>query len=207
VLVALGCDSFADAAPHDPWSTQPGVGGTKQGPANDASGTTSFPPSEWIVDVPVVAPEPDPDWCTVAGQQGATFCEEREGTFGRVLEYCDPAPAAPPSEGGAAGMAGTAGIAAGMAGGTASAGAAGADAGAAGADAGAAGADAGAAGADAGAAGTGQPTECVQYDRPPEWVYELLIQCYAHCGVGIRMSQRRLEGSCCYVAESEYYGR
>jgi hypothetical protein len=84
----------------------------------------------------------------------------------------------------------------------------------AGADVGAAGAadlDAGAAGADAGAAGARgvapQPTQCVQYDEPPEWVYDLLLKCIAHCGVGIRSSERQLEGSCCYIAESEYYGR
>jgi hypothetical protein len=83
--------------------------------------------------------------------------------------------------------------------------------GAAGADAGVAGADASGAGADAGGAGPvsvpGRPDECVQYDRPPEWVHDLLIQCYAHCGVGIRKSPRQLEGSCCYLAQSEYYGR
>ena len=218
VLVALGCDSFADA-PHDLRSTQAGVGGTQQGPTKDAGGT-SFTPPVLIVDAPVVEPEPDRDWCTVAKQQGATFCEERTEPFGRVLEYCDPAPAAPPSAGGAAGMSGTAGMSAAAAGGDAAfagAGAAGADTGAAGADTGAAGADTGAAGADTGAAGadtgaaggpgTGQPSECVQYDRPPGWVYDLLIQCYAHCGVGIRMSQRRVEGSCCYLAQTEYYGR
>jgi hypothetical protein len=197
VLVALGCDSFADAGPHDLRSTQPGVGGTKQGSVNGVGGTTSFTPPVLIVDAPVVEPEPDRDWCTVAKQQGATFCEERTEPFGRVLEYCDPAPAAPPSEGGAAGLAGTAGMSAAAVGGDA------AGAGVAGADAGAAGADTGAAGGP----GTGQPAECVQYDRPPGWVYDLLIQCYAHCGVGIRMSQRRLEGSCCYLAQSEYYGR
>ena len=182
MLVALGCDSFADA-PRDLRSTQPGVGDTQQAPTKGAGGTT-FTPPVLIVDSPGVEPEPDRDWCTVGKQQGATFCEERTEPFGRVLEYCAPGPAAPPSEGGAAGMAGTAGMNAG-----------------AGADTGAAGA-AGAAGA-----GTGQPAQCVQYDRPPGWVYDLLIQCYAHCGVGIRMSQRRVEGSCCYLAQTEYYGR
>ena len=48
---------------------------------------------------------------------------------------------------------------------------------------------------------------CIGYDRPPEWAYDLVIQCYAHCGVGIAMSQRVLEGSCCYKVTSEYYGR
>lgn len=184
MLVAVGCDSFADA-PHDMRSTRPSVGGTQQGPTNGAGGTISFPPPVLIVDVPVVEPEPNPDWCTVADQEGATFCEERTETSGRVLEYCEPAPAAPPTEGGAAGMAG-------------------ADAGTAGADTSTAGV---ASGGAAGGPGTGQPAECVEYDRPPEWVYDLLIQCYAHCGVGIRMSQRKLEGSCCYLAQSEYYGR
>jgi hypothetical protein len=208
VLVALGCDSLADA-PHDMRSPQPSVGGTQQGTTNGAGGTTSFAPPVLIVDVPVVEPEPNPDWCTVANQEGATFCEERTEPSGRVLEYCEPAPGAPPIEGGAAGMAGADAGAAGADAGASAAGAAGADAGTAGASAaGAAGADAGTAGASAaGGPGTGQPAECVNYDRPPEWVYDLLIQCYAHCGVGIRMSQRKLEGSCCYLAQSEYYGR
>jgi hypothetical protein len=48
---------------------------------------------------------------------------------------------------------------------------------------------------------------CIEYERPPEWVYELVVQCYAHCGVGIRASERVLQGSCCYTASSEYYGR
>jgi hypothetical protein len=164
------------------------VGGTKQGPTNGAGGTVSFSPPELIVDVPALEPEPDPDACTVAKHQGATFCEERKDTYWRVLEYCEPAPFAPATEGGAAGTDG---------------GAAGADA-----DAGAAGA-AGAATVSgaAGAPGSGQSEQCVSYDRPPQWVYDLLIQCYAHCGVGIRLSQRKLEGSCCYLAQSEYYGR
>ena len=191
MLVALGCDSFAGPAPplHDARSTQPGGGGTKRGPNGGGGGTTFLSTPDLIVDVPVV--EPDPGWCTVAKQQGATFCEANKNTVPH-LEFCEPAPAAPRSEGGAAGMAG-------------------ADWGAAGVDAGAAGVDAGAAGVDAGAAGAqavpAQPTQCVPYDRPPEWVYDLLIQCIAHCGVGIRSSERQLEGSCCYVAESEYYGR
>ena len=186
VLVALGCDSFAGPAPplRDAPSTQPGVGGPKQGPTRGGGGTTFSSPPVLIVDDPVAEPEPDPDWCTVAKQQGATFCEANNNTVPH-LEFCEPAPAAPRSEGGAAGMAG-------------------ADGGAAGADAGAGGVDAGAAGAQGVPA---QPTQCVPYDGPPEWVYDLLIQCIAHCGVGIRSSERKLEGSCCYVAESEYYGR
>lgn len=48
---------------------------------------------------------------------------------------------------------------------------------------------------------------CIAYDRPPAWVYDLLLQCIAHCGVGIAPSERALEGSCCYFASSEYYGR
>jgi hypothetical protein len=171
VLVAFGCDSFAGAAPHDVRSTPPGVGGTKQGPTHGAAGMTFGSPPDLIIDVPVVEPELDPDWCTVAKQQGATFCEAREDTVEHVLEYCEPAAAAPPSEGGEAGTARTAGMA-------------------------------------GGAPGVAeQSAECVQYDRPPEWVYDLLIQCIAHCGVGIRNSQRQLEGSCCYLAWSEYYGR
>ena len=179
VLVALGCDSFAGAAPRDVRSTQPGVGGTKQGTTN-AGGMTSGSPPDLIVDVPVVEPVFEPDWCTVAEQRGATFCEARENTVEHVLEYCEPAAVAAPSEGGAAGTASTGGMDAGGAGGAGGAGAPGS---------------------------AGQATECVAYDRPPEWVYDLLIQCVAHCGVGIRNSERQLEGSCCYLAWSEYYGR
>ena len=69
------------------------------------------------------------------------------------------------------------------------------------------------AGETAGAGGEGDggnsPDEpaCVVYDWPPEWVRDLVLQCYAHCGVGFRLSERKLEGSCCYLAASEYYGR
>lgn len=48
---------------------------------------------------------------------------------------------------------------------------------------------------------------CAILERPPEWAYELLLQCIAHCGVGIAPSSRELEGACCYLARSEYYGR
>jgi len=48
---------------------------------------------------------------------------------------------------------------------------------------------------------------CVTYDRPPSWLHDLLIQCLAHCGVGIAASERELAGACCYVGHSEYYGR
>lgn len=200
VLAALGCDSFAGDAlvPRDVQSTQAGVGGTKQGPTNGVGGLSLGSMPGLIVDAPVVQPKPDPDWCRVARQQGATFCEAGENENPQVLEYCEPAPTAPPSTGGAAGMAAIDGS------GRMDGGAAGADAGGAGADAGAASTDAGAAG---GPAIPGQPAECIQYDLPPEWVHDLLIQCYAHCGVGIRLSQRQLEGSCCYRAQSEYYGR
>ena len=155
-----------------------------QGPTNGAGGLTLGSAPGLTVDAPVVGPEPEPDFCMVPRQQGATFCEAGENAIPQVLEYCEPAPASPRGEGGAPGMDGG---------------------GAAGTSAGPPGMDGGAAGADVG--GPAQPAECVQYDRPPEWVYDLLIQCYAHCGVGIRSSQRRLEGSCCYLAKSEYYGR
>jgi hypothetical protein len=155
----------------------PGVGGTEPGPTNGAGGMISGSLPGLSGEAPAVEPELDPDWCAVAKQQGATFCEAREDTVERVLEYCEPAAAAPPSEGGEAGTAGVAG----MVGGGAGAG---------------------------GAPGVAeQPAECVRYDRPPVWVYDLLIQCVAHCGVGIRNSQRQLEGSCCYLAWSEHYGR
>jgi hypothetical protein len=196
LLVALGCDSFAGRAPalHDVRTTPSGAGGSEQGPTNGVGDLHLGSVPGLTIDTPVVEPEPEPDWCTVARQQGATFCESGENRVPHVLEFCEPAPAAPRSEGGAAGMTRADVGAAGMTG---------ADAGAAGT----AGADAGAAGT-AGAAGVpAQPAECVQYDRPPEWVHDLLIQCYAHCGVGIRSSERRLEGSCCYLAQSEYYGR
>jgi hypothetical protein len=48
---------------------------------------------------------------------------------------------------------------------------------------------------------------CPGYDRPPVWLYDLLIQCVAHCGVGIATSERELDGACCYFGESEHYGR
>lgn len=48
---------------------------------------------------------------------------------------------------------------------------------------------------------------CAACERPPSWLYDLLIQCVAHCGVGIATSQRELDGACCYVGQSEYYGR
>lgn len=51
----------------------------------------------------------------------------------------------------------------------------------------------------------GEP--CPTLEHPPEWAYELLLQCIAHCGVGIISSSRELEGACCYIAASEYYGR
>lgn len=51
----------------------------------------------------------------------------------------------------------------------------------------------------------GEP--CAILERPPEWAYELLLQCIAHCGVGIASSSRELDGACCYLATSEYYGR
>jgi hypothetical protein len=175
LLVALGCDSFAGAAPRDVRSSQPGVGGTKQGSMN-AGGMTSGAPPTLFVDAPAVEPEFDPDWCTVAEQRGATFCEVHENTVEHVLEYCEPAAVAP-SAGGAGGTGGNAG------------------------------ADEGGAGAGGAPGAAGQPAECRDYDRPPDWVYDLLIQCAAHCGVGIRKSERQLEGSCCYLAWSEYYGR
>jgi hypothetical protein len=89
----------------------------------------------------VEAPEPKPDPCVVAAQNGAIFCE-----LGRAsLEYCVEAPQ------------------------------------------------------------DGAP--CVAYDRPPSWLHDLLIQCIAHCGVGIATSERELDGACCYVGHSQYYGR
>lgn len=48
---------------------------------------------------------------------------------------------------------------------------------------------------------------CLAYDRPPIWLHDLLIQCIAHCGVGIATSERELDGACCYLGGSEYYGR
>lgn len=48
---------------------------------------------------------------------------------------------------------------------------------------------------------------CAAYERPPSWLYDLLIQCVAHCGVGIATSQRELDRACCYVGVREYYGR
>jgi hypothetical protein len=43
--------------------------------------------------------------------------------------------------------------------------------------------------------------------RPPDWVWDLMLQCFAHCGVGIATSERMLDDACCYVASTEYYGR
>jgi hypothetical protein len=48
---------------------------------------------------------------------------------------------------------------------------------------------------------------CIDYDWPPGWVYDLMLECYAHCGVRIDASARVLEGSCCYTATSVYAGR
>jgi hypothetical protein len=175
LLLALGCDSLADPAPSGDGARPAGVGGTMQVPPSQG-GTISIgdgPP--FIVGPAALEPEPEPEWCTVASREGASFCEVREG----ALSYCVPAPA--PMARGAPGRAG----------------AAGADAGAAGADAGAG----GAAGADAGAA------ECPSYDHPPLWVYDLLLECVAHCSVVIANSERQLDGSCCYVASSVYGGR
>ncbi|RYZ07342.1 MAG: hypothetical protein EOO73_11830 [Myxococcales bacterium] len=206
-LLACGCDLVViGSAPvrQEVPDSPVGEGGMKSGAAG---GTTFPPPPPLTVDTPAVAePEPELDWCTVAAQQGATFCEASETT----LEYCEPAPVAPLTEG--AGGA-EAGLGADRGGAGAGLGGAGEDAGAAGASASAsasanAGTDAGGARGDAGAAGaSGAANACPQYEHPPFWVYDLVVQCAAHCGVAIRSSERRLGGTCCYTAYSVYGGR
>ena len=50
---------------------------------------------------------------------------------------------------------------------------------------------------------------CIAYgdDDVPGWAYWLVLECSAHCGVGMSASERVLEGSCCYTVVSEIYGR
>ena len=146
VLFALGCDSLA--SPQDePRQPPHGSPPTSEGEPTDGRAGGAGPAAPEVMlslgggftDPP--EPEPEPDLCVVAGENGAIFCEPGPAS----LEYCVEAP---PDD-----------------------------------------------------------APCAAYDRPPEWLRDLLIQCTAHCGVGIATSDRELEGACCYFGKSEYYGR
>lgn len=148
----MGCDALAERSDpdHEPppdlaTSGSAAIGGSPgHGGTAGAAGTLAIEvPRLDIGGSATLEPEPEPDWCEIAAQNGATFCEARR----QALEYCEPAP-----EGGQG---------------------------------------------------------CIDYgdDDVPGWAYVLVLECSAHCGVGMRASERVLEGSCCYTVVSEIYGR
>jgi hypothetical protein len=206
-LVALGCDSLSAPAPASDH-------GTGSVPGSSMAGTSGVPPMPSlgpILDVGAsgrasVSPAEPADWCAEAALQGAVFCAVQD----KELEFCEAA---------ASGGASSSSVA--FAGGAESTGGPQDVGGAGGAFARDAGGGAGPAGGatldDAGGAAAGLagidgeavdiPSACPVYEGPPGWVRDMLLECYAHCGVNIVPSSRVMPGACCYRAYSVYAGR
>jgi hypothetical protein len=199
LLIPLGCDSLFESPPAQ---------ADHRGPTSavaGASGSTStlepFLPGTLDVGGAGSTPAEPPDWCTEAVQQGAVFCEAENSE----LEFCVVAP----SDDGTGGVASSEG----GSGASAEGGVSGAEGGVSGAEGGVSGAEGGVSGAEGGVSGAeggavAEPNSgCPVPDYPPEWVRELVIQCYAHCAVRMVRSSRRVDGACCYRAYNVYAGR